>query len=288
MIRDYTLANVFMIEDNCLANNDTIEALFHMNSTGVGINTTSGPSHMLTVVGAISGSGKLFNEDGIETAGNLGVSGSTTIVGGVVAGTNQHLKKITGITQANPAVVTSVAHGLADDQKISLCGVDGMHAVNSNQGNTYAHYTVDNKTDNTFELSGINSSGYDAYTGGGIISTPISTGDNNCCGSDCNSDYCSITQNARSGIFSITIGDDLANTESTSITVYSTEIVDGDVILTTLAGGDAAGQSLTVNPVGVVSEDSFYEGAGFGISISNYTGGAVNSNPTITIHWKAL
>lgn len=72
-------------------------------------------------------------------------------------------KAITGISQANPAVVTSNAHGLVNGQQIMITGVAGM-----TQANTCIH-TVANATANTFELSGVNSTGYTAYTSGGTI-----------------------------------------------------------------------------------------------------------------------
>lgn len=75
-----------------------------------------------------------------------------------------YTKDITGATQANPCVVTSTAHGLSNGDSIKIADVEGMTELN---GNTY---TVANKTDNTIELSGIDSSGYGAYTGAGVIS----------------------------------------------------------------------------------------------------------------------
>jgi hypothetical protein len=72
-------------------------------------------------------------------------------------------KAITGISQANPAVVTATAHGLVNGQQIVISGVVGMTQVN-----TCVH-TVANVTANTFELSGVNSTGYTAYTSGGTI-----------------------------------------------------------------------------------------------------------------------
>lgn len=53
---------------------------------------------------------------------------------------------ITGITKANPAVVTSAAHSLSNGAVIRIDGVQGMPEVNANQ------YTVANAGANTFEL----------------------------------------------------------------------------------------------------------------------------------------
>lgn len=68
---------------------------------------------------------------------------------------------ITAITQANPAVVTSTAHGLTNGDKVKITGVNGMTEVNNNV------YTVTATTDDTFSLDGVNSSAYTAYASGG-------------------------------------------------------------------------------------------------------------------------
>ena len=68
---------------------------------------------------------------------------------------------ISGITQANPAVVTAVSHGLEDGELVYIEDVVGMTEVN------YTIFTVANKTANTFELSGVDSSAYTAYSSGG-------------------------------------------------------------------------------------------------------------------------
>lgn len=68
---------------------------------------------------------------------------------------------ITGATAANPVVITSNAHGFANGDTIYIESVGGMTQLNGN------HYVVANQAANTFELSGINGSGYSAYTSGG-------------------------------------------------------------------------------------------------------------------------
>jgi hypothetical protein len=69
---------------------------------------------------------------------------------------------ITGITKANPAVVTVTAHGFSNGDKIYITGVGGMTQVNN------LEFTVAGITANTFQLSGINSTGYTTFTSGGL------------------------------------------------------------------------------------------------------------------------
>jgi len=69
---------------------------------------------------------------------------------------------ITGITQANPAVVTtSVAHGYTDGTIVVLRNVTGMTQIND------LEFTVANASGSTFELQGIDSSAYTVYAAGG-------------------------------------------------------------------------------------------------------------------------
>jgi len=68
---------------------------------------------------------------------------------------------ITGITQANPAVVTAANHDFSNGDKIYITAVVGMVQVNN------LAFTVANVTTNTFELQGIDSSAYTAYSSGG-------------------------------------------------------------------------------------------------------------------------
>lgn len=74
---------------------------------------------------------------------------------------------ITGITQANPAVVTATSHGYSNGDQVYISGVSGMTEVNGKW------YKIANQTTNTFELttqetgSNVDSSGYTAYSSGG-------------------------------------------------------------------------------------------------------------------------
>lgn len=73
---------------------------------------------------------------------------------------------ITGITKANPGVVTANSHGFSNGDRVYISNVAGMTQVNGN------YYTVANKTANTFELTdlsgnNVNTSSYSTYTSGG-------------------------------------------------------------------------------------------------------------------------
>ena len=78
--------------------------------------------------------------------------------GGLLTETSQN---ITAVTQANPAVVTITSHTFTNGDRIFLSGVAGMTQLNNRE------FTVANTTANTFELSGTDSTGFDAYTSGG-------------------------------------------------------------------------------------------------------------------------
>lgn len=74
---------------------------------------------------------------------------------------------ITGITQADPAVVTANSHGYSNDDEVFIFDVLGMTEVNGKS------FIIKNVTANTFELQDqdevdIDSTLFNAYTSGGI------------------------------------------------------------------------------------------------------------------------
>lgn len=79
--------------------------------------------------------------------------------------------QISGATSANPVVITAVAHGLSNTDEIMIRNVVGMTQLNGKG------FTVANKTTNTFQLSGINGTGYSTYTSAGDIHHAIDTSD---------------------------------------------------------------------------------------------------------------
>jgi hypothetical protein len=78
-------------------------------------------------------------------------------------------KTITGITKANPGVVTSVAHGLSNGDSVRITEVEGMTEVND------VTFTVANKTADNFQLSGVNTTAYTTYISGGVVRKLVST-----------------------------------------------------------------------------------------------------------------
>ena len=95
--------------------------------------------------------------------GDISVSGNTVSYN---AFTGSHQceppsKTISGITKANPAVVTANSHGFSNDDTVLIESVVGMTEVNRKL------FTVKNVTTNTFELNGIDSSSYTTYDSAG-------------------------------------------------------------------------------------------------------------------------
>lgn len=75
-------------------------------------------------------------------------------------------KTITGISKANPAVVTATVHGLATGDVVALAAIVGMVELNGTEA------PIKVLTANTFELVGVNSTDYTAWTSGGTA-TPF-------------------------------------------------------------------------------------------------------------------
>lgn len=84
-------------------------------------------------------------------------------------GLNTVTRTITAITKANPATVTSNAHGFSNGQEIYINNVVGMTQVND------LAFTITNVTTNTFDLLGINSTGYTTYVSGGTANQTFVT-----------------------------------------------------------------------------------------------------------------
>ena len=70
---------------------------------------------------------------------------------------------VTGITQANPGVVTTdITHGFSDGQVIQISGIIGMTALNG------VNLTITKIDAHSFSI-GVDTSGYPAWTSGGVV-----------------------------------------------------------------------------------------------------------------------
>lgn len=75
-------------------------------------------------------------------------------------------KAITGITNANPCVITCAAHGYSVGDYIYIYDVEGMQELNKD------YYKITAVTTNTItiaQFSAVDSTGFNSYTGGGYI-----------------------------------------------------------------------------------------------------------------------
>ncbi len=193
---------------------------------------------------------------------------------------------ITGITQASPAVVTSVAHGLTTGQWVKLASVAGMTQLN---GRTFR---VGTTAANTFQLkdvltgANVNSAAYGAYVSGGTaeavyeIDSPYAA-----------ADLAKLTFNQYRDTLRITHPDypihDLTRTDHTDWAITETEIspyAEGPTIGSSSAS--AAGDAQTIFSVTSLYEDGSESALGnlFKIaSVVNYP----STEGSVSINWTA-
>ena len=96
-------------------------------------------------------------------------------------GADSPSETITGITRANPAVVSVTNHGLNSGDVVQINGVVGMLEVNGEA------FIVEYKTSGSFELVDTDSTNWGAYTSGGKMDTATF------------SNFCELTGYNRSG-----------------------------------------------------------------------------------------
>jgi hypothetical protein len=84
-----------------------------------------------------------------------------------IAATYGTAKTVTAVTLANPGVATSTSHGMANDTVGYFNTVTGMAQLQDQA------CRVKNQATNTFELQGLNTTGYAAFTAGEF--TPVAT-----------------------------------------------------------------------------------------------------------------
>lgn len=99
------------------------------------------------------------NVGGLATSARGSIPGARSVTGAAWA--SGAARNITGITRANPGVVTSAGHGFSNGDTVFIAGVSGMTQVNNRV------FNVANATANTFQLQGVNTSSYGTYSSGG-------------------------------------------------------------------------------------------------------------------------
>ncbi len=98
------------------------------------------------------------------TADASSTDGSTVSVSGHTQFPAYSTFTVTGISKANPGVVTtSASHGLLAGEKVRLVSVGGMTEVNDRV------FTVTSPSGSNFSLSGVNTTSYTTYTSGGTV-----------------------------------------------------------------------------------------------------------------------
>jgi hypothetical protein len=73
---------------------------------------------------------------------------------------------ITGIANGPGATVTAPGHSFTDGMQVQIVGVEGMTEINQNATQAY---TVEFAATDTFQLSGMDSTSFGVYTGGGTV-----------------------------------------------------------------------------------------------------------------------
>ncbi len=123
---------------------------------GTALVSTGLPSTTVTSITNEAGDLEIIGEGDLSALiikGGDVVSKTTGVIGGYGA--------ITGITAADPAVVTSTAHGLADGDIVRISGVVGMTEINQLES------AVEVVNANSFQLIGIAAGAFTAYSSGG-------------------------------------------------------------------------------------------------------------------------
>jgi len=101
-------------------------------------------------------------------AGRGAVVGTKSITGS--AWSTGTAKTITGVTQANPAVVSASSHGFATGDVVYITGIKGMTDLNGKA------FTITRKDANSFELQGVNSKNYSKWTSAGTATKCLVAG----------------------------------------------------------------------------------------------------------------
>ena len=110
--------------------------------------------------------GQAFTDGEKVTGGTSGASATYESI------SNEESKSISGITVANPGVVTATGHKFKEGQQVTISGVTGFGINSVAQDSSAQVFTVKNPGTNTFELygaDGTTAQNVTAYTSGGTV-----------------------------------------------------------------------------------------------------------------------
>lgn len=111
---------------------------------------------------------QLFVNSYLGEQANL-LATNDALVNSALNNSSQNSRFITNATQANPCQITSPNHGLIPGSLIYIGGVQGMTQINSNPN--MGIYSITVVDANNFTLDNTDSSGFSAYTKGGVWNT---------------------------------------------------------------------------------------------------------------------
>lgn len=110
----------------------------------------------------VAGTIKVYRNGTLATAGTANGNYAIDTTTGLITWVNDSVIVVTGITQANPGVVTTfTAHGLTTGQQVMITGIGGMTQVNN------ILHTVSVIDSTHFSIE--NTSAYTAFTSGGLM-----------------------------------------------------------------------------------------------------------------------
>lgn len=173
-VAPWQTAHAYAVNDLARYNGNTYKALNAATSGGGAAAAGSPPTHTSgTAFDAPGGVQWLYQDSGYGIGRVTAYASSTSVTltfspnasgaqyYNFPAATYGSVKGITGITAANPAVVTSVAHGLVVGDWVYITAAGGMTQINDQM------YTLTAVTPNTFTLGAVDASAYSAWTAGG-------------------------------------------------------------------------------------------------------------------------
>ena len=129
----------------------TISGNYTFGSGMTGAQATDGILHTTCLEATVTAS---------QTSGSAIINETSASVGGLSGLTTP---TVSGITQANPAVVSATAHGYVDNQLVNLADVVGMVELNDRE------YYIDKIDNDSFSLRGEDSTGHTAWSSGGTF-----------------------------------------------------------------------------------------------------------------------